>query len=122
MVPVIGFIAAEHAQEALQSLVNPAEVQRVFAMPLRTFLQRKAHSSRDAALPSGGGSAQPDIRYRLHYFELEDLPTCWGLTAGILIEAAKLALGREPDFSEQPPGSRHYSEIWHNGAHIVYRE
>ena len=38
VVPVIGFIAAEHAQEALQSLVNPAEVQRVFAMPLRTFL------------------------------------------------------------------------------------
>lgn len=122
VVPVIAVIASEHAQEALQSLVNLAEVQRVFAMPLRTFLQRKGHSSRDAVLPSGGSDALPSIRYRLHYFELEDLPICWGLTASILIEAAKLAFQQEPQFCEHPPGCKDYAEIWHNGSHILYSD
>lgn len=42
--------------------------------------------------------------------------------AGILIEVAKLAFGREPQFEEQPPGCRAYSDIWHNGEHVLYRD
>ena len=80
--PVIGVVTTEHAERVMEALINPAEVQRVFAMPLRLFLQHDGHSSQDAVMASARGSLHPDIPYRLHFFQLEDLPVCWGLTAG----------------------------------------
>ena len=117
---MVGIIDREDAEKCMQSLVNTAEVQRVFSMPLRTFLQSSGHSSRDAIMPSGD-SGHPDIPYRLHFFEIDTLPVCWGLTASVLIKLAKRAFGQEPEFCEAPPGARDYADISHNGSHLVYR-
>ena len=61
-------------------------------MPLATFLTNdgSGYSFRDTTMSFGG-----KIGYRLHYFQHGEF-TIWGLTANILIEAATVALGRQP--------------------------
>ena len=44
-----------------------------------------------------------------------------GLTAGILIEAAKLVLGTSPDFQDAVPGGAPYSHICFDGTQVTVR-
>lgn len=135
----------------MDALANPEEVQRVFAMPLRIFLMQDEHSSRDTVMSGGDQHPDIPYRLHffqqknlptcwgltagkppesalclcvwiLHLFQfsvpMPDLDTL----AGILIEVAKLAFGQDPQFEEQLPGCRAYSDIWHNGEHVLYRD
>lgn len=111
--PVLGRIHSKAEVEA-----NPAEVDAVFDVPLTTFLSAdpQQYSHRDTTKSFGNS-----ISYRLHFFQCGEF-CVWGLTAGILIEAAKLALGREPEFQMSPSG-REYSDIVYNdeSGQVVYR-
>lgn len=44
-----------------------------------------------------------------------------GLTAGILIEAAKLVLGQATEFEDTVPGAPPYSHIWFDGTRVAVR-
>ena len=100
-------------------IINSDEVAAVFAQPLRRFLEARNHSHKDIVWDSGMG---PGVSYRLHYFKSQEPrdPVCWGLTAGILINAAALALDREPEFDVFPPGGRPYTDIVHDGSVVRY--
>jgi len=112
--PVIGRIAS-----AASLTPNPAEVDAVFDVPLHTFLSADpaVYSFRDTKKSFG-----EDVSYRLHFFQCGEF-VVWGLTAGILVEAARMALGREADFQLMPPGSREYTEIVYDYEHerVTYR-
>jgi peroxisomal coenzyme A diphosphatase NUDT7 len=111
--------------DRLQLKLNPDEVDAAFAVPLSLFV--------DGPGGGGGGStAAPtaacywhrDARFgprgppfRLHFFDVQDhggrTHTVWGLTAGLLIDVAEVALGRPPAFQVGPdaaPGL-HYASI-----------
>lgn len=44
-----------------------------------------------------------------------------GLTAGILIEVAKMIYGQQPEFDDAIPGGPPYSDILYNGTSVVMR-
>jgi hypothetical protein len=113
--PVIGRIAS------VASLTpNAAEVDAVFDVPLHTFLSAnpEVYSFRDTKKSFGD-----EINYRLHFFQCGEY-LVWGLTAGILVEAAKIALGRNAEFQTMPPGNREYSEIIYDYEldRVAYRQ
>ena len=119
VVPVVGVISETVARRAMGVIVNNDEVAAVFAQPVRRFLEARGHSHKDVVWHTGVGAG---VSYRLHYFKSQDErdPICWGLTAGILIKAAQLALNREPDFDIDPPGCRPYTDIIHDGNIVRY--
>ncbi len=121
VVPVVGVISEEVAMRCMGVIVNSDEVAAIFAQPLQRFLEARGHSHKDVMWETGQG---PGLPYRLHFFQSQDErdPICWGLTAGILIQAARLALDREPEFSIDPPGSRPYTDIIHDGSVVRYVE
>lgn len=115
-------------QSRLGLTLNPAEVEAAFAVPLSIFvdgpsssptLTSCAHSFRDARF----GSHRAAPPFRLHFFDVVPTEECggrgapfivWGLTAGVLIEVAALALGRQPAFQAGPdaaPGLA-FDRIW----------
>ena len=119
VVPIVGVLSEAVARRAMGVIVNSDEVAAIFAQPLRRFLEVRGHSHEDVVWHTGAG---PAIPYRLHFFQSQDQrdPVCWGLTAGILIQAARLALDREPDFGVDAPGSRPYTDIMHDGSVVRY--
>ncbi|GIM13101.1 hypothetical protein Vretimale_16262 [Volvox reticuliferus] len=58
--------------------------------------------------------------YRIHSFQYGEYDV-WGLTATICIDAARLALGREPAFPERCPGGHHYSAFFWDGTALRVR-
>lgn len=112
--PVLGRIVSKHELRP-----NPAEVDAVFDVPLSTFLSAdpSLYSFRDTTKSFGS-----EVNYRLHFFQCGEF-CVWGLTASILIEAAKLALGKTPDFQTTPAG-REYSEIMYDEDtdRVIYRQ
>ena len=116
---MVGVISEAVARQAMGDIVNSDEVAAIFAQPLRRFLEARGHSHKDVVWETGQGSGIP---YRLHFFKSQDErdPICWGLTAGILIQAARLALDREPEFVVYAPGSRPYTDIVHDGTVVRY--
>lgn len=96
--PVLAAIPARHAFRP-----NPDEVHSVFACPLEFFLSGSCHRSSDLELESGAP-------YRIHSFDYRDEDgreyCIWGLTAAMLIEVARLAYGRDPQFEPLPEGYR----------------
>lgn len=44
-----------------------------------------------------------------------------GLTAGILIEVAKLIYGQQPEFDDAIPGGPPYTDISYDGTSVVIR-
>ncbi len=119
VVPVVGVISEAVARRAMGVIVNSDEVAAIFAQPLRRFLEARGHSHEDVVWQTSQGRGIP---YRLHFFQSQDErdPVCWGLTAGILIQAAQLALDREPEFTADAPGSRPYTDIIHDGNVVRY--
>lgn len=113
--PIVGFITEETRQQ-LKS--NEEEVECVFDAPLEMFLHHSSHHShRDV-------SWTPSICYRLHYFTHEYQRRTfkiWGLTAGILIEVAKMIYDMLPDYDDCIPNSPPYSEICYDGQSVVLR-
>ncbi|KAL6745325.1 NUDIX hydrolase domain-like protein [Haematococcus lacustris] len=111
--PVLGLIPAGRQQHAPRP--NPDEVAEVFDAPLDLFLSSKEHSSRDitwasrtastpsSRAPSGCGASRQPSSYRAEH----GVP-----------QAAKLALGRDPDFQEQAPGGSAYSSLRYDGTQL----
>lgn len=62
-----------------------------------------------------------DYCYRLHFFEHMGF-NVWGLTAAIMITAARLALGRAPAFEEHGPHCLPYSKLYYDGSRLRLRE
>jgi hypothetical protein len=62
-----------------------------------------------------------DYCYRLHFFEHQGF-NVWGLTAAIMITAARLALGRAPAFEEHGPQCLPYSKLYYDGSRLRLRE
>lgn len=101
MTPILGRISWP-----VEFRPNPAEVETIFDVPLNLFLSGdpSVHSFEDTDNSFGHG-----VTYRLHFFNYQGY-TIWGLTAGILIQAASMALGREPEFAAMQ-GSQEYTDI-----------
>lgn len=99
--PVLGRVAS-----TADLVPNPAEVDAVFDVALSTFLSSdpNVYSFRDTHKSFGTA-----INYRLHFFQCGEF-CVWGLTAAILIEAAKQALGQDPEFRVTAE-DREYSDI-----------
>ena len=117
MTPVLGRIASLAGVKP-----NAAEVDAVFDVPLCTFLSAdpSVYSFRDTTKSFGNG-----ISYRLHFFQCGEF-CVWGLTAGILIEAARTALDREPEFqvTAGSGGGREYTDIIFDDDNnrVMYRQ
>ena len=89
--PVIGIIPDDFVP-----VPNAAEVAYCFDEPLARFLAAEGHTAQDMPMRSGR-------TLRMHSFACARGTTVWGLTAHVLIQVAKLALGRAPEFSEGWP-------------------
>eukprot|EP00798_Chlamydomonas_sp_ICE-L_P018606 gene18606-25120_t len=88
--PVVAQISS-----SFDPIPNPDEVAAVFDMPLAAFLEDSAsHTSRDVEWQG--------FPYRIHSFKYKGFDV-WGLTAGIMIQVAKIGLGRCPAFEELSP-------------------
>lgn len=82
---------------------NPDEVEDVFSTPLRLFVEPgEAHSHRDIEYHSG-------LPYRVHSFHYDEPGgkprLIWGLTAGILLDAAERACGRSVAYERDNPAA-----------------
>ncbi|KAJ3004802.1 hypothetical protein HKX48_001038 [Thoreauomyces humboldtii] len=87
--PVVGIIPSWF----LPTDISLDEVAACFKVPLEQFLREENHSSSDGPFL--------DHPYRIHFFDWttgDQTYRIWGLTAEILIRAATIAYGREPDF------------------------
>ncbi|KAJ3069537.1 hypothetical protein HDU98_007391 [Podochytrium sp. JEL0797] len=110
--PVAGIIAAEELVHHLSPpsenaslparviaalTISPAEVESVFSVPLDTFLKADGHEEQHFNATDGSGAV-----WKLHKFDVVDELgrnyMVWGLTAQILVEFARVAFGREPEF------------------------
>ncbi|KAL6644304.1 hypothetical protein ACP70R_015912 [Stipagrostis hirtigluma subsp. patula] len=93
VVPVVGILSDI---QAFKPVLNAAEVDEIFDVPLEMFLKDENRSS--------------EVRewmgqeFTLHHFRYEkgnQKYVIWGLTAGILIHAASVVYQRPPDFAER---------------------
>lgn len=64
--------------------------------------------------------SKPRLRYRIHSFEHQGF-VIWGLTASILIQVARRALGREPSFEVDTPGGVPAEHLWYDGNNVGVR-
>ncbi|KAL1206329.1 Nudix hydrolase 11 [Cardamine amara subsp. amara] len=97
VVPVIGFLLDKNA---FKPLLNPAEVEEIFDVPLEMFLKDKSRRAEERE--------HEGERYLLHYFDYysedkEGSFMIWALTAGILIRVASIVYQRSPEFQELKP-------------------
>lgn len=99
--------------ESFKPVLDPRECASAFAMPLKSFLCAKGHSSEDFPGIKGFDGQQnmckeksqapiSDTR-RVHHFkffdkESKETYTIWGLTAAIMIEVSKFGLNSEAEF------------------------
>ncbi|KAJ3037018.1 hypothetical protein HDV00_002151 [Rhizophlyctis rosea] len=93
---------------------NPTEVSAVFTVPLNRFIQSQNHTSVDIIW-----NGYP---YRSHAFMFEGWKI-WGLTAEILITAAKVAYGADAiEFEQLAPGQPSVNEALEDGgAYAMFR-
>ena len=105
--------------EGIPLRASEDEVESIFDMPLQDVLiDQPSHTHKDVTW-SG------NIRYRLHFFQhahQSEVYNVWGLTAGILVHVAEVALGKNAEFEGIAPGSRPFTDIWHNGSKVLYRD
>mmetsp|Transcript_28933 Transcript_28933/g.39961 ORF Transcript_28933/g.39961 Transcript_28933/m.39961 type:complete len:291 (+) Transcript_28933:182-1054(+) len=92
--PVVGLLsplasASCFTPGCLALTLNRSEVAEVFTTPLHAFLHTSGHRFEDRTYET--------CRKRVHFFDIGG-QTIWGLTASILIETARIAYDREPDF------------------------
>ncbi|KAJ3285268.1 hypothetical protein HK104_009573 [Borealophlyctis nickersoniae] len=87
--PVVGVIPSD-----FKPVPNPSEVAECFSVPLRRFVMPEDHGSVDIEWEG--------MPYRAHWF-IHDNYKIWGLTAEILIEAARIAYGDPTAFDVHGP-------------------
>ncbi|CAO2206576.1 unnamed protein product [Urochloa humidicola] len=93
VVPVVGILSDI---QAFKPVINVAEVDEIFDVPLEMFLKDENRTSDELEW-----MGQP---FTLHHFTYEkgnEKYIIWGLTAGILIHAASVVYQRQPDFPEK---------------------
>ncbi|KAJ1402129.1 NUDIX hydrolase domain [Sesbania bispinosa] len=96
VIPVVGILSDK---DAFSPVLNSAEVETIFDVPLEMFLK---NDNRRAEEREWMGE-----KYLVHYFnyeaESEKKFVIWAITAAILIRAATVVLQRPPAFLEQRP-------------------
>ncbi|KAK7412422.1 hypothetical protein VNO78_03882 [Psophocarpus tetragonolobus] len=95
IIPVVGVLSDK---DAFTPILNSAEVEAIFDVPLEMFLK---NDNRRAEEKEWMGE-----KHLVHYFDYEvgnNKYVIWAITAAILIRAATLVLQRQPDFLEQRP-------------------
>jgi hypothetical protein len=88
--PVVGVLSPRFSLKNVHP--NPREVADVFSVPLTLFLSDANHGYEDRMYG--------ELKARVHFFRNAKHPV-WGLTAHVLIDIARLAYGKEPDFQVQ---------------------
>lgn len=80
--PVVALVCPKFSPQP-----NPEEVATSFDAPLKVFLEgrEKQHRSEDYDWQG--------FRFRVHYFDVKG-HVVWGLTAGLLVEAAEAVFGK----------------------------
>ncbi|PNX92821.1 nudix hydrolase mitochondrial-like [Trifolium pratense] len=95
IIPVVGILSNK---DAFSPVLDSAEVEAVFDVPLEMFLK---NDNRRAEQREWMGE-----KHLIHYFDYEvenKKYVIWAITAAILIRAATLILQRPPAFLEQRP-------------------
>ncbi|GJN03354.1 hypothetical protein PR202_ga20790 [Eleusine coracana subsp. coracana] len=93
VVPVVGILSDI---QAFKPVLNAAEVDEIFDVPLEMFLKDENRTSEEREWMGQ--------EFTLHHFSYEkgnQKYIIWGLTAGILIHAASVVYQRPPDFAEK---------------------
>ncbi|XP_062191276.1 nudix hydrolase 15, mitochondrial-like [Phragmites australis] len=93
VVPVVGILSDI---QALKPVLNVAEVDKIFDLPLEMFLKDENRTSEKRE--------RMWQTFTVHYFTYEKgnrKNIIWGLTARILIHAASVVYERPPDFPER---------------------
>lgn len=99
VVPVIGILSNKRA---FHPVLNAAEVEAIFDVPLEMFLKDENRRAEEREWEGN--------KYLLHFFDYEaenKKYVIWALTAGILITTASIVYERLPAFSERKP------HFWH---------
>ncbi|XP_027367141.1 nudix hydrolase 15, mitochondrial [Abrus precatorius] len=95
VIPVVGILSDK---DAFSPVLDSAEVEEIFDVPLEMFLK---NDNRRAEEREWMGE-----KHLVHYFDYEvgnKKYVIWAITAAILIRAATILLQRPPDFLEQRP-------------------
>nr|CAD1843265.1 unnamed protein product [Ananas comosus var. bracteatus] len=93
VVPVIGLLPDKNA---FKPILNTAEVEEMFDVPLEMFLKDENRRSEEREWMG--------VKFLVHYFDFTSEKkkfVIWGLTASILIRAASVVYQRPPSFPEQ---------------------
>jgi len=93
VVPVIGILSDI---QAFKPVLNVAEVDEIFDVPLEMFLKDENRTSDELEW-----MGQPFTLHHFTYQKGDEKYIIWGLTAGILIHAASVVYQRQPDFPEK---------------------
>ncbi|XP_062192741.1 nudix hydrolase 15, mitochondrial-like [Phragmites australis] len=93
VVPVVGILSDV---QAFRPVLNVAEVDDIFDVPLEMFLKDENRTSKELEW-----MGQPFTIHHFNYEKGNHKYIIWGLTAGILIHAASVVYQRSPDFSEK---------------------
>lgn len=95
IIPVVGILSNK---DAFSPILDSAEVEAVFDVPLEMFLKNDNRRSEEREWLGE--------KHLVHYFDYEvenKKYVIWAITAAILIRAATLLLQRPPAFLEQRP-------------------
>ncbi|RDX64341.1 Nudix hydrolase 15, mitochondrial, partial [Mucuna pruriens] len=95
IIPVVGILSDK---DAFSPILNPAEVEAIFDVPLELFLKNDYRRAEEREWMGE--------KHLVHYFDYEvgnKKYVIWAITAAILIRAATLLLQRPPAFLEQRP-------------------
>ncbi|TVU06408.1 hypothetical protein EJB05_49621 [Eragrostis curvula] len=93
VVPVVGILSDI---QAFKPVLNVAEVDDIFDVPLEMFLKDENRTSEELEW-----MGQAFTLHRFSYDKGNQKYIIWGLTAGILIHAASVVYQRPPDFTEK---------------------
>ena len=100
---------AADAEESLIPRLNATEVAEIFTVPLRRFISDVDESGAKSSITyEGKWNIWNSTKWRMHTFlvprknvdhnSAEGSYKVWGLTARILLDAARVAYGEDPNF------------------------
>eukprot|EP00123_Amoebidium_parasiticum_P019963 comp39348_c0_seq1/m.47376 comp39348_c0_seq1/g.47376 ORF comp39348_c0_seq1/g.47376 comp39348_c0_seq1/m.47376 type:complete len:254 (-) comp39348_c0_seq1:255-1016(-) len=110
--PVVALARAPINTDLLN--LNADEVRSAFTIPLSTFLSSKYHRHRDANWM--------DHPIRMHFYDVPEGYTVWGLTAWIGILCAQLAYARDAEFPVAVVGAPDFANLVYKNGKLVNKE